>query len=217
MKKKSIILSIGAAVFLTLASLSSVIVFATSQSQNQQRVGSPLFHIRTSRSIGRQNDQAIQTMYIGKGKITSLFLTRLSTQQSIMERGLQLLKTSPDLIKKSIQRVLQNSQVQQVMQKNGITEQQVLQYFNQMKNNPDAIAAQFDDVVGLLPQDGGPKPMGLLNTTNPFACVIVIIALLPVLLIVGLLIATLTLVTCLNVNNCFDNLMNGILQGLRQP
>jgi len=217
MKKKTIILSIGAAVFLTLASLSSVIVFATSQSQNQQRVGSPLFHIRTSRSIGQQNDQTIQTMYIGKGKMTSLFLTKLSTKHYIMERGLQLLKTSPELIKKSIQRVLQNSQVQQTLQKNGITEQQVMQYFNQMKNSPDVVAAQFDGVAGLIPQDGGPRPMGLLNTSNPFACVIVIISLLPVLLIVGLLIATLTLVTCLNVNNCFDNLMDNILQGLRQP
>lgn len=217
MKKKAIYGSIGAAVFLILASLSSVIVFATSQSQDQQSVGSPLFHVRTSRSIGLQNDQSLQTMYLGKGKTTTLFLKRISSSQTIMERGLQLLKTSPELIEKSVRKFLQSSQVQQILRQNGITQQQVLQYFNQMKNTPEVLEDQYHEVSKLIPLDGGPKPLGLLNTTNPFACVIVIIALLPVLLIVGLLIATITIVTCLNVNHCFDNLMNGLLQGLRQP
>jgi hypothetical protein len=216
MKKKAIYGSIGAAVFLILASLSSVIVFATSQSQDQQLVGSPLFHVRTSRSIG-QNDRSLQTMYLGKGKTTALFLKQISSSQTIMERGLQLLKTSPGLIEKSVRKFLQNAQVQHILRQNGITQQQVLRYFNQIKNTPEVLENQYDDVIGLLPSDGGPRPLGLLNTTNPFACVIVIIALLPVLLIVGLLIATLTLVTCLNVNNCFDDLMNNLLQGLRQP
>jgi hypothetical protein len=218
MKKKTMYVSIGAAVFLVLASLSSAIVFASSQSSDhQQMVGSPLFQVRTLRSIGQQNDQSLQTMYLGKGKMTSLFLTRMSSTQSIAERGLQLIKTSPGLIEKSLRKMMQNHEIQQTLQQNGITEQQVLRYFNQIKNNPELLAEQSQDVLGLIPADGGPKPLGLLNTTNPFACVIVIIALLPVLLIVGLLIATITLVTCLNLNNCFNNLMNNILQGLRQP
>jgi hypothetical protein len=218
MKKRTIYVSIGAAVFLILASLSSVIVFASSQSHDQQQVvGSPLFQVRTLRSIGQHNDQLLQIMYLGKGKTASLFLTQISSTQAIAERGLQLLQTSPRLVEKALRKLMQDRQVQQTLQRNGVTEQQVLKYFNQIKNNPEVLANQCRDVISLIPSDGGPRPMGLLNTTNPFACVIVIIALLPVLIVLGLVIATITLVTCLNLNNCFNNLMNQMLQGLRQP
>lgn len=217
MKKNITYLSIGAAVCLICASLSSVVVFATSHSSNHQSVGSPLFQIRTSRSIGQPNDQVLNTMYLGKGRISPLFISRIASTRSIMERGLQLMKTSPGLIEKTLQKLLQDRQVQQTLREKGVTEQQVLQYFAQVKQNPEVLVSQSDDVIQLSPSDDGPQPMGMLNTANPFACVIVIIVLLPVLLIVGLLIATLTLVTCLNINNCFNNLMNNILQGLRQP
>jgi hypothetical protein len=218
MNKRTMCLSIGAAVFLVLASLSSAIVFASSQSQDQQQsVGSPLFEMRTLRSIGQQNDQSLRTMYLGKGVVSSLFLKRMSSTQAMTERGLQLLKTSPGLIEKTLRNMMQNREIQQTLQQNGLSEQQVLQYFNQIKNNPELLAEQCRDVLSLTPSGGGPKPMGLLNTSNPFACVIVIISLLPVLLVVGLIIATISLVTCLNLNNCFNNLMNNILQGLRQP
>ena len=210
--------SIGAAVFLILASLSSVIVFASSQTENQQQlIGSPLFHVRTSRSTGQNNGQSIQTMYLGKGKTPSLFLTRISSTQSIMERGLQVLKTSPGLIEKSLRKVLQDRQIQQVLQQNGMTEQQVLQYFNQVKNSPELLSNQFTNMKGVIPSDGGPKPLGLVNTTNPMACVIIVVILMPILLVIGLIISTITIVTCMNLNNCFNNLMNGMLQGLRQP
>jgi hypothetical protein len=218
MKKNSMYVSIGVAVFLILASLSSVIVFASSQTENQQQsVGSPLFHVRTMRSTGQNNAQSIQTTYLGKGKTSSLFLTRISSTQSIMERGLQLLKTSPGLIEKSLRKMLQDRQVQQVLQQNGMTEQQVIQYFYQVKDSPELLADQFANIKGVVPSDGGPRPLGLLNTSNPMACVITAIILLPVFLVIGLLIATITLVTCLNLNNCFNNLMNGILQELRSP
>jgi hypothetical protein len=58
-----------------------------------------------------------------------------------------------------------------------------------------------------------------LNTTNPFACVITIIALLPViaaLLVVVLIVATITIVTCLNINNCLTNLTDQLQKIITQ-
>jgi len=218
MKKKIMYGSIGAAIFLVLASLSSVIVFATSQSESQQQaISSPLFHMRTSQSNGQKDDQSIRTAYLGKGNTPFLFVTKLSSAQSMMERGLQVLKTSPVLIEKSLRRMLQDRQIQQILQQNGITEQQVLQYFNEVKNSPELLADQFAQVKGITPSDNGPKPLQLLNTSNPLACVITAVILLPILLVIGLIIATLTIVTCLNLNNCFNNLMNNFLQELHSP
>ena len=90
-------------------------------------------------------------------------------------------------------------------------------YFSQVKYTPEVLAAQFADVVDSIPADGGYQPLGMLNTSSALACFITIIALLPVILVLGILIATLTLVTCLNLNNCFENLLYSMLQGLTQP
>lgn len=218
MKKKGMYLSIGAAVFLVLASLTSVIGFSTTHSQDQQNsVDSPLFTVRAKRSIGQTADDSLKTTYLGKGRTSHLFLSKISSTQSIIERGLQLLKTSPGLIEKSLRKTLQEPNIQKTLRENGMTEQQVLSYFNQVKSNPELFADKFVNVAGLIPSDDGPKPLGLLNTTNPMACIITAIFLLPVFLVLGLIIATITIVTCLNINNCFNDLMDNILQDLRSP
>jgi hypothetical protein len=218
MKKKGLYLSIGAAVLLILASLTSVIGFSTTHSQDQQNsVDSPLFTVRVKRSIGQTADSLLKTTYLGKGRTSHLFLSKISSTQSIIERGLQLLKTAPGLIEKSLRKTLQDHQIQKTLRENGMSEQQVLQYFNQAKSNPELFADEFVNVAGLIPSDNGPKPLGLLNTTSVLACLITAVILLPIFLVIGLIIATITIITCLNVNNCFNDLMDNILQGLRSP
>jgi len=216
--KKKVGLCIGAGLVLILASLSSVIGFSTVTSQhNQASVQSPLFAVRTARSIGEQMSGIGEPSYLGKGAMSSLFTSNKPSFQSLVEKALRLLQSQPMVIESALRQALRDPQVQYLLAQKGINEQEVIRYFAQVKDNPDALAAQFESVADQIPlKSGGYRPLSL-NSTNPFACVITYIVLLPVFLVIGLLIATITIVTCLNVNNCFENLINQLLQNLQKP
>jgi hypothetical protein len=218
MKKRVIFLSCGATFLLILVSFSSAIGFtASTQQSHRAATDSPLFSIRTSRSIGQQVDHSLMVTYLGKGKSSPLFLTQRSSNQALIERALQMLRTSPDRIEQALRNILKDHQMQLMLFEKGISQQDVMMCFNEAKNNPELLASQLAGVADSISINGDTKPTQLLNTTNPFACIITVIVLLPVMLVVGLLIATLTIVTCLNVNDCFDTLMQNILQGLHSP
>ena len=69
--EKTIVLSVSADVILMVASFSSVIWTDTKQSS--EKIISPLFAIRTQRSIDTERQQTVQTSYLGKGLYTQLF------------------------------------------------------------------------------------------------------------------------------------------------
>jgi hypothetical protein len=215
--KKSIGICVGAAFLLVLASFSSVIgLSASDSSSNQNTVRSPLFAIRTARSTGTSPSQLVKPSYLGKGLMTHLFVSNKPSFQSLVDKALHLLQNQPVIIEKALQKALRDPQIQSLLKEKGITQQGIMAYFSQVKDQPEVLAAQFEDVADQIPLKSGYQPLGL-NTTNPFACVITYIILLPVFLVIGLLIATITIVTCLNVNNCFDNIIEGLLQHLHSP
>ncbi|MBN1280660.1 MAG: hypothetical protein JXA00_03335 [Candidatus Thermoplasmatota archaeon] len=215
MKKRLVVVSCTAAVVLILASISSVIGWNTSPGEHtEDTIQSPLFSVRTSRSTGHHLDTSVHTMYLGKGETSPLFFGRLSSTQSLIERGLQLLRISPGIIEKNLRNALRNPQIQCTLQEQGLSEQQVIAYFNQVKHTPELLAGEMGAIEESIQVPGGFQPAQLLNTSSGLGCVITIIVLLPVFLVLSILIATMTLVTCLNINNCFENLFNSMIQGL---
>jgi len=214
MKKKIVILSVGATVLLILASLSSVIGFTSSQSQNQESK-SPLFAIRTARSIHEQTSVNIRSEYLGKGKNVYIFPLSQLTLQSQLDKALKIMYNNPLLVKKLFEKISDFPQVISIFKNYGLSVSDVEQYIAQVKDNPEIVKAQLKDVDFTLLISDVSRPLGL-DTSSALGCFITILVLLPIALIIGILIATITLVTCLNIGNCAETIITVILAGLVQ-
>jgi predicted DNA repair protein MutK len=55
-----------------------------------------------------------------------------------------------------------------------------------------------------------------LDTSNAIGCFITVLVLLPVAIMLALLIATITIVTCLNLGGCFEKIAEQILENIVQ-
>ena len=91
---------------------------------------------------------------------------------------------------------------------------------NLIMNDPVLLEEKIDDAVLLSPFGDDPMPLGL-STSSALGCFIVALILVPLFAVIGAIIATITIVTCLNINGCFENLVQNLVdsfvQGLVQP
>ena len=98
-----------------------------------------------------------------------------------------------------------------ILQEYNIKIDDIQQQIQLVQDNPHL----FDQVVEQYVQGSSsqtPSTLGL-NSTNPLAIAILMIALLPVLVTLVLIIATVTIITCLNVAGCFETIFMGIVYG----
>jgi hypothetical protein len=214
MKKKMGYMSIGAAVLLILTSLSSVIGF-TASSQNQQSV-SPLFAVRTARSNQQQQTMNIQCMYLGKGRSATLFPASSLTLQSQLDKAIKIIQNNPGLVKKLLEKISDAPQIIKIFTQYGVSVPDVQRYITQVKDNPELLKDQLKDVdFALKPGSDVPRPLGL-DTSSAIGCFITVLVLLPLAIVLGILIATITLVTCLNIGGCAETIIAAILQSIVQ-
>lgn len=217
--KKILLSSIGIAGILILAT--SLVSVVGTQPHSATTLQSPLFAHRTQQS----NHAALQrpaTNYLGKGAPNILTFSTKSSIDELIESAVQLVSQNPKILDTLAVRMQKTPATARVLSKYGLSPSDLQNYITQIKNDPSLLRQQLDQAKAEI-QTGGPHPLSL-NTSNPFACVITVIALLPVmvaLLVVVLIIATITIVTCLNINNCLTNLtdqiQNLILQHLLPP
>ena len=205
---------IGAAAFLILASLSSVIGFSASQSQNPQD-DSPLFAVRTLRSTNQPMPMTIHRDYLGKGKNVNIFPTSQLPFQSQFDIVLKILIDNPSLAKKLFERISDSPQMSDILSTYGLRGSEVEQCISQMMDNPEILRAQLRDIDGHLRIGELPEPSEL-STTSIIGCFVVILALLPLAVVIGIVVATLTVVTCLNIGGCADEIIKAILTGIVQ-
>lgn len=220
MKKYNIGVSIGAAMLLILATLSSVIGLMVSSDQNQKsQIDSPLFSLQTSRSI-HGNGAMLQTNYLGKGSIPSLF-PRQSSLQSLLEKAMHQLNTYPKTLDFLLKKISQSPQLMKLLQENHLNIFDVKRYMIQIRDHPDEVFNNIRSMELAAPLVELPsQPLGM-NTSSAFGCFITILVLLPIAIVLGLIIATLLIVTCFNIGGCFETILEQILaaliQEIRQP
>jgi hypothetical protein len=93
-------------------------------------------------------------------------------------------------------------------------------YLNRLKNDPSLFIDEIRNAEPKLTahQLNTPVPLGL-NTTNPFACVITAIVMIPVVLIIAFIVVlfTLRIIQCLNLNEVMNQIMDQVLQELYPP
>ena len=216
MNKKILTVSILATALVILFPISSVVGFNTAQTQ-RTTISSPLFENRINHFLQKEKQQ-IPAQYLGKGAIINLFLTRQSTLQRMINKAIQVIQSQPEILTLIIQRIESNPKIINLIATYGTTIEEIKQYTTMIKNDPSLIQQVLDQVEN--PNGDDPQQLGL-STSNPLGCFIVAIALVPVVLILSIMIATLTIITCLNIGGCletiFNNIAAGIIEGLTPP
>lgn len=215
MKKKILIISISAVVLLVLASLSSVI--GTTTVRTSGAIHSPLFAVRTQRSIDTEEKLTFHSNYLGKGLRTSLFRTTKPSLSLTLDRTIKLLNQNPAFFTKILKEISSNPRITALLQKNGITMDEVKTHLNRLKNNPSLFIEELQNAEPKLAayQLDSPVPLGL-NTSSVIGCVITAIVMIPVVLILGLIVVvfTLRIIQCLKIDEIMNSLFDQILQEL---
>jgi hypothetical protein len=212
MRKKILVLSILAAVILVLASLSSVV--GSDEVKSSSKICSPLFTIRRQK-IQQKEENKVSTNFLGKGKVLQLFIENSLSYNRVFYKAINMLERNPALFNKIIERLESHPLVKDALKKYDITEAQFNSYANNLKNNPSILSEEIKKVEKYIPSRDSPVPLGL-NDTNPFAFLILLLVLLPVLLMITTVIATATIITCLNLGGCFEALFENIVVGFFQ-
>ena len=118
-----------------------------------------------------------------------------------------------------LDKIQSHPEIEEILNENDISLSEFNLYSNSLKDNPLLLEKDLIKIEKYIADDTS-LPLGI-NSTNPFAILILVIVLLPLILTLGIMIATMTIITCLNIRGCFETLMQNMLdsfvQGLKQP
>lgn len=215
MNKKILIISISAAVLLVVASFSSVI--GTNDVKSTNKIESPLFMVRTQRSLSKDDQARVQSHYLGKGLTSNLFITTKPSLSMAIDRTVKLLNQNPVFFAKFLETITSNSHVRSLLQDNGISMAQFKTHLNRMKNDPSLFIEEIRNAEPKLSANNINTPLPLsLNTSSVIGCVITVIVMLPIVLIIGLIVVlfTLRIFQCLNLNEVMQQIMDQVIQEL---
>jgi len=217
MNKKTLVISISAAILIVLASLSSVIGTNIVKSDAERNIASPLFTVRTQRSLDREEAKKISANYLGKEKQLNILIPKKSIAQIWIDKAIKIFDTNPVLFNKLLEKLDKTPYLSKMLNKHDINKQDIKNYIRIIKNNPSALTEEIENIQIKVPIDNNiPQPLGL--ETNDLGCVIIPIVLAPVAVIITLLTLffTLRILTCLNINECGDEILQGIWEQLLQ-
>ena len=209
MKQKMVFGSIFTAAVIILTSLSSVMGGTSEELEPYTVVDSPLFSARTQ--------QISSINYIGSEKPYQWINVPSTQYHHLISQALTILNNRPGLVDSLLQYITSNPYIQSILHTNGLSVTQIKQDLYTKLENPQELQAYLAEYLMEAPQINPPQPLGL-STSSALGCFIIVIAMLPVLLIITTLIATITLVTCLNIGGCFEAIWTQIgesfIQGL---
>lgn len=221
MKKNLTLISIFLAAIIMSMSFISVVGHQSVQA-NEKESSSPLFAIQTYRAT-QTKSQSITPVFIGKEKALNIFPTQVKNENIII-KAIQFFNSNPTLLNKLVNKLDQFPYITRLLASYGINKLEIQNYLRTIKNNPSLILDESDDIQNILSLDNNniQQPLGL-STSNPLGCFIMgIIVLVPLTAFLTLLslVFTLRILTCLNINDCANTIVNQIwnqlLQGLTQ-
>ncbi len=212
--KKFIGISIAAALLLVLASLSSVVGTITLTTEKEP-ISSPLFTVRKNQMTQPTAKTQLTTSYLGKEHSLNLFISKRTILNRYIDYAIKVLNNRPQLINEIMQKIESTPEIQSLLVEHDITTEEIKGEMERLKNHPDQLASELEDMIINLPLDNDPMPLGL-STSNPLGCFILIIAVLPVFIVIGMMLATMTIITCLNLGGCFENLIQNMIDSFIQ-
>lgn len=217
MNKKIVIGGVIGANLIILASFTSAVGYYSVQSSEEKTVYSPLFTIRKNQALERDNAQVTMN-YLGRNRNMPIFFPiRIPTNERL-NQALKLIQTNPELLDDVLGKITAVPEMQQLLDQHNVDLAEFEMKMNALARDPEQLKETMEESLQSLSLTNEPIPLGL-STSNALGCFIAVIALLPVFLALGVIIATATIVTCLNIGNCFEtlmqNLLDSLLQGLR--
>jgi hypothetical protein len=196
-------------------SFSSVV--GTQGSTSKETTDSPLFSVRTQRSLQKSSAVFVQSQYLGKGVTSNLFLTTRPSLASAIDRTVKLLEKNPVFFVRFIKTITSNPRVISLLEENGISMTEFKTELNRMKNDPSVFLDEMRNAGPRIAAEKYNTPLPLsLNTSNPIGCVITAIALIPVVLVISLIVVlfTLRIIQCLNIEEIMNQIFDQIMQEL---
>ena len=216
MNKKILIISILAAIIVALAPLSSVV--GTINVNSDTKKGSPLFSVRTQRSQDEENAKNIITNYLGKGEQLSILLPKRSMSQIWFDRAIKIVDSDPVLFNKLIEKLDKSPHIARMLNKYDITKQGIKNFMKIIQDNPSIVTDEIENIQ--VPLDNIPQPLGLNTTLIECLVTGIVFSIVAVVITLIALFFTLRILTCLNVNNCANDIAQGIfdqlIQGLKE-
>jgi hypothetical protein len=214
MKQKLVIGSVIIAAVIILTSMSSVIGKNSSQIEYDS-MDSPLFK---ARSHPKSLDLA--TSYIGNGKSVDWIKIDSNRYNGLISKALDILNSNSAIRDNVIKYVEDNPRILALLDDYNLDFEKLKMDLDEQLQNPEDLIPYISKYVADINGVSPPEPLGL-STSNPIGCFVVVIAMLPLLLILTVMIATITIVTCLNVGGCFEAIWTQIgeafIQGLNPP
>ena len=217
MRKKVLVVSIFAAVLMVLLPISAVVGTNIVKSDVEKiSIASPLFAVRTQRSLNKEEIKKINSNYLGKGKQLNILLPEKPMAQIWIDKAIKLFDTNPVLFDKLLERLDKIPNIAKMLEKHDVSEQDIKNYMMIIKNNPSELVEEIGDSQITMPFNNIPQPLGL--ETGNLGCIIIPIVLAPIAAVLTLLILffTLRILTCMNVNDCGDEILQGIWEQLLQ-
>ena len=220
MKKKLLIVCFLAGAIIITASFTSAIGVDVEKIDSKKGgISSPLFAVRQNSVIKKQS-QKINSNYLGKNKILSIFFAERTTFSSNIDKALELLEKNPLILNIILEKLETSQIVIDKLKEYDIGMSEFKNYLKSIKNNPSILEEEIKNIETYVTPGDIPFPTGL-NETNPFIIFILFITVVPIFIILTAVIATATIITCFNINGCFERLfealVGGFLQGLKLP
>ena len=222
MKKKIFTVSILAATLIILATITPTIGTNIVKSDIEKDiVFSPLFSIRSERSIDKESSKEIATNYIGKERQLNIYLPEKSLNWLWINNAIKLFDSNPALLDKLIDRIYKMPRYAKVLNNYGISKQDIKNYMRIIWSDPSEEIEGIKNIQLNIPFNNIPEPLGI--ETTDLGCIILTIVLAPVAVVITLiaLFFTLRILTCMNVDGCGDEILQGIweqlIQGLKAP
>jgi hypothetical protein len=145
-----------------------------------------------------------------------IFLSRKSSLQRWIDRALLLVDRRPELFDEILNKVDTIPAIANQLEANDITLEEFTAYINRLKNDPELMVKEVDKAVEMSGRNilfSPPHPLGFSGQPG---CLIAFFIILPVLIMIATMIATFTILTCLNINDCFAQILGGILEAFAQ-
>ena len=175
---------------------------------------SPLYEIRLNTMI-KKDSSSIKTSYIGKGRTSNLFPTKRSSLYIWIGKALKIIDAHPELFNKILDKVANFPEVVNLLKEHDIDMSEFRSYINRVKDDPELLEEEINEAVLSSPFQDDPVPLGL-STSSVIGCLITAIVLAPIMMMVGMIIATIVVVTCLNIGGCFETLLQNIMESFVQ-
>ena len=183
---------------------------------------SPLFVVRTQQATGVSLTRGVSA-FVGKGSSMDLFILPAGEQGVLIKNALHFFKTHPAMLTKLLENVCKYPYLMGLLEKQGVSSKDIQMSLQMLQHNPQVFLDAIADGSLSASETDPAQPLGL-STSNPLGCLIVaMVALIPitVTLTLLLLLFTLRVLTCINFNNCANDLAQSIweqlIQGLTQP